>query len=144
MSDIVVMDTNRKTFSIRQTIPNSTLVQKLCNYLEMTKAKEKKSTDWHNARAGYVGMTSHIVLILFHEPQGNPVFGVISLNHCKFLLSQLKFDDFTTKLAKYGILFKYIKANLYPFTFSGIVYAGKPKKILSCITLARLKKQSSL
>ena len=62
-------------------------------------------------------MTSHIVLILFHELQGNPVFGVISLNHRKFLLSQLKFNDFTTKLAKRGMLFKYIKASLYPLLF---------------------------
>ena len=43
MLDMGVMDTNRKTFSIRQTIPNSTLVQKFCNYPEMTKAKEKKA-----------------------------------------------------------------------------------------------------
>ena len=50
-----------------------------------------------------LGMTNHIVSILFREQQGIPVFGVtFSLNRHEYLVSPVRLDDFTTKLAKYG------------------------------------------
>ena len=53
-----------------------------------------------------LGITKHIVSILFNEQQGNPVLGAtFSLNRNEFSVLQVKFDEFTTKFAKYGLLF---------------------------------------
>ena len=61
-------------------------------------------------------MTNRIVLILLHEQQGNPIFGItFSLNRHKFSVSQVRFNDFTTKLAKYETSFNSIEASICLF-----------------------------